>query len=257
MNRVAYSWGCRCPQKLAAILSRGDIVRLPVAPNAGCSSGSRISRRLFFGPAAAGVRSAAQSTGRRRPNILLFFPDEHRFDWTSLNPRLHVRMPNLAALAKNGVSFRNTLVASPLCAPSRACLASGKEYSRCGVRDNSEDFPVRQTTFYSLLRESGYHVIGCGKLDLHKASYTWGLDGKHLLPEWEFSDGIDHAGKMDAILSGKKHPADPYMAFVEREHLREMHIAHFAKRAGHAFAYTDRRLLPTTPIAITGLRKIG
>ena len=182
--------------------------------------------------------------GGRRPNILLFFPDEHRFDWTSLNPRLDVRMPNLAALAKNGVSFRNTLVASPLCAPSRACLASGKEYSRCGVRDNSEDYPVRQTTFYSLLRESGYHVIGCGKLDLHKASYTWGLDGKHLLPEWGFSDGIDSAGKMDAILSGKKHPADPYMAYLEREHLRERHIADVAKRAGRAFAYTEPTPLP-------------
>ena len=128
-----------------------------------------LSRRFFLGAAATGVLRASQASPRR-PNILFFFPDEHRFDWTSLNPRLDVRMPNLAALARNGVSFRNTLVASPLCAPSRACLASGKEYPRCGVRDNSEDYPVQQTTFYSLLRESGYHVMGCGKLDLHKGS---------------------------------------------------------------------------------------
>jgi arylsulfatase A-like enzyme len=175
---------------------------------------------------------------------MFFFPDEHRFDWTSLNPKLDVRMPNLAALAKNGVSFRNTLVASPLCAPSRACLASGKEYGRSGVRDNSENYPVQQTTFYSLLRESGYHVMCCGKLDLHKASYTWGLDGKHLLREWGFSDGIDNAGKMDAVLSGKKQPADPYMAFLEREHLREIHIADFATRAGQVFAHTEPTPLP-------------
>lgn len=202
-----------------------------------------LSRRIFLGTAAAGALRASQ-VSPRRPNILFFFPDEHRFDWTSLNPQLDIRMPNLAALAGNGVSFRNTLVASPLCAPSRACLASGKEYPRCGVRDNSEDYPVQQTTFYSVLRESGYHVMGCGKLDLHKASHTWGLDGKHQLREWGFSDGIDNAGKLDAIMSGKKQPADPYMAFLERERLRETHIADFAKRAGHAYAYTEPTPLP-------------
>jgi arylsulfatase A-like enzyme len=153
-------------------------------------------------------------------------------------------MPNLAALAKSGVAFRDAVVASPLCAPSRACLASGREYSRCGVRDNGDDYPVGQTTFYSLLREAGYHVTACGKMDLHKASYTWGLEGKHLLPEWGFSDGIDNAGKIDAILSGAKEPKDPYMAFLEREKLRETHIADFHKRTGHAYQYTAPTPLP-------------
>ncbi len=204
-----------------------------------------LSRRHFLGAAAAASSlRTSRAAPTRRPNILLIFPDEHRFDWTSLNHALDVRMPNLAALAKTGVAFRDTVVASPLCAPSRACLASGKEYSRCGVRDNGDDYPVQQTTFYALLREAGYHVMGCGKLDLHKASYTWGLDGKHLLPEWGFSDGIDNAGKMDAILSGAEQPKDPYMAFLEREKLRETHIADFRKRAGHAYAYTQPSPLP-------------
>jgi len=146
-----------------------------------------LSRRYFLGAAGAAALPASQAASGKRPNILLIFPDEHRFDWTSLNSELDVRMPNLAALAKNGVAFRDTIVASPLCAPSRACLASGKEYHRCGVRDNGDDYPVGQTTFYSLLRDAGYHVMGCGKLDLHKASYTWGLDGKHLFAGVGFS----------------------------------------------------------------------
>ena len=203
-----------------------------------------LSRRYFLGTAAASSLRALRGADGKRPNILFFFPDQHRFDWTCLNRELDVRMPNLAAVAKSGVTFRNTLVASPLCAPSRACLAAGKEYDRCGVSDNGEDYPVRQTTFYSLLRDSGYRVMACGKIDLHKASPSWGLDGKHLLPEWGFSDGIDNAGKMDAISSGADRPRDPYMAFLEREGLREMHVADFRKRAGRQYALTDPTPLP-------------
>ena len=205
---------------------------------------SDLSRRSFLGAATAAAIRTSKAASAKRPNILLFFPDEHRFDWTSLNRALDIRMPNLAALARDGVAFRDAIVASPLCAPSRACLASGKEYGRCGVRDNSENYPVGQTTFYGLLRDAGYHVTGCGKLDLHKASYTWGLDGKHLLPEWGFSDGVDNAGKMDAILSGGKEPKDPYMAFLEHERLREIHVADFNKRKGHAYEYTAPTPLP-------------
>ena len=36
-----------------------------------------------------------------------------------------------------------------------------------------------ETTFYTLLRDSGYHVMGCGKFDLRKPAASWGRDGKH------------------------------------------------------------------------------
>lgn len=218
-----------------------------------------LSRRYFLGAAAGSTLRTSKGAASSRPNILFFFPDQHRFDWTGLNRAVQVRTPNLNSLAKAGVSFRNAVVASPLCAPSRACLASGREYGRCGVRDNTQDYPVTQTTFYTLLRDAGYHVTGCGKLDLHKGSSTWGLDGKHLLPEWGFSDGIDNAGKMDAIASGAKAPQDPYMAFLEREGLREMHLADFRRRAARQYADTAPTPLPDRAycdnwIAENGLR---
>ena len=177
---------------------------------------------------------ADTASGQRRPSILLFLPDQHRHDWIGSNPRVPVRTPNLDGLAARGVLFRNALTPSPLCAPMRACLAAGKEYDRCRVPGNGTDYPVEQTTFYGLLRESGYHVAGCGKFDLHKASPSWGLDGKHLLGEWGFSDGIDNAGKWDAIHGGSKEPKDPYMAFLEKRGLREIHIADFRKRRDKA-----------------------
>jgi arylsulfatase len=194
---------------------------------------SFVSRRRFLraasaSPAAPGLIGAPPA----RPNILFFFPDQQRCDWTGLNRGLALRTPNLNALARRGVAFSRAQVASPLCAPSRACLAAGKEYDRCGVANNGSDYPLDQPTFYALLRGGGYHVAGCGKFDLHKATLDWGLDGKRLLAEWGFSDGIDNAGKWDAIRSGAESPKDPYMASLHRQELAGVHVADFRNRSG-------------------------
>lgn len=173
---------------------------------------------------------AALYQRRRPPNILFLFADQHRHDWTGATPGLGVRTPALDAIGKAGVRFRRCTVASPLCAPARACLASGREYSRCGVRSNAQDYPLDQPTFYQVLRASGYHVAGVGKFDLHKATLDWGIDGKRFLPEWGFSEGIDNAGKIDAILSGEKEPRDPYMAFLYRRGFAHPHIEDFRRR---------------------------
>ncbi len=193
------------------------------------NAGVRLPSRREVLAAAAGFPAVARP---RRPNILLFLPDQHRFDWTPLNRALPLRMPNYSRLSKQGVEFTRAVVASPLCAPSRASLASGREYHRCGVRNNRFDYPLEQPTYYAALREAGYHVAGCGKFDLHKGSFTWGLDGRHLLQEWGFSDGIDNAGKMDAIASGAVTPKDPYMAMLGRRGLAAAHVADFRARTG-------------------------
>ena len=172
---------------------------------------------------------------KNRPNILFFFPDQLRFDWVGNSPDLPIRTPYLNQLQQTGVTFTKALCASPLCAPSRASLASGKEYDHCPVKDNHDDYPLNEYTFYRQLRESGYHVLGCGKFDLNKGSCTsgqlaWGLDGKKFLTEWGFSDGINNEGKMDGVNSGKNTPHGPYMQYLEEQGLRQQHIQDFDLR---------------------------
>lgn len=173
----------------------------------------------------------------QRPNVLFLFPDQHRFDWIGTNPDIPVRTPNLDALGQRGVRFSHAFSPAPVCAPARACLAAGLEYERCGVASNGVDYPLSQTTYYTLLRDSGYHVAGCGKFDLHKPSPSWGLDGKHLLPEWGFSDGIDNAGKYDAVRASKTEPKDPYMAFLYRRGLAKAHIRDLKERHSYTGTY--------------------
>ena len=163
-----------------------------------------------------------------RPNLLFFLPDQHRPDYLGVNPSLPVRTPHLDQLAQGGTLFSRAFTPSPLCAPARACLASGRGYHRCGVPGNGQDYPLDQPTYYAALREAGYHVAGVGKFDLHKKTLDWGLNGSRLLPEWGFSDGIDNEGKRDAVRSGAVTPKGPYMAYLHARGLAGAHVDDFA-----------------------------
>ena len=192
----------------------------------------------------------------QRPNILFFLPDQHRPDWTGANPALPLRLPQLDALAARGVRFTQAVTPSPLCAPARACLASGRDYAGCGVADNGDDYPVQQPTYYQALRDGGYRVAGVGKFDLHKATMDWGLDGSRLIDTWGFTEGIDNEGKMDAIASGAAAPKGPYMAYLWQRGLAAAHVADFRARRNRG---TDPTPLPEEAycdnwIAENGLR---
>lgn len=188
---------------------------------------------------------------KNKPNILFFFPDQHRPDWLGVNPALPVRAPNIDRLAENGVRFTHAFCPSPLCAPSRASLASGRSYDRCGVANNTQDYPLGQPTYYQALRDAGYRVAGVGKFDLHKATLDWNLDGSRLLHEWGFTEGIDNEGKNDGKASYRVagRPKGPYLAFLQKLGLAEGYVkepgngrmAYTTSLSDHAYCATGSR----------------
>jgi arylsulfatase len=187
------------------------------------------SRRSFLG--AAALAAAAQP---KQPNFLFLLPDQWRPDWLPGNPKIPIKLPHIQALAARGMRFHKVLCASPLCAPSRACLATGREYKNANVASNQFDFPLDQKTYYQSLQKAGYHTMACGKVDLHKKTLNWGLDGQRLLKEWGFSAGIDNAGKGDAVRSGALTPKDPYMAMLHRKGLAQTHVDDFKRRKNYS-----------------------
>lgn len=204
----------------------------------------KLNRRELLASAVGAAGSVACQTSQR-PNILFLFPDQLRWDWIETTAGMPVRTPNVAGLAQRGVLFERAWCPSPLCAPSRACLAAGVEYDQCRVAGNGADYPLDQPTFYQALEHSGYHVTGCGKFDLHKATADWGVDGKRMIAEWGFSDGIDNAGKFDAVNSGSLQPKDPYMAYLHETSLADTHVTDFAGRRGpNSFSNTEPTPLP-------------
>ena len=172
------------------------------------------------------------TTEGQRPNILLLLPDQWRRDWTGLPDGVGIETPNIARLAEHGTRFTNAFCPSPLCAPARACLASGLAYHRTGVRSNAQNYPTELPTFYRRLRDAGYSVLGCGKFDLHKPEFTWGPRGDHLIHEWGFSEGIDSEGKIDGITAFDRETPGPYLMHLTRRGSAERYVEDMKRRLG-------------------------
>ena len=159
-----------------------------------------------------------------KPNILFFFGEHHRWDWLGITGEVPVRTPTLDRLAQSGVLFRQCRCNSPLCAPSRACLATGLRYHQAGVPNNRCDLEPTRSTFMKELRSAGYRVAVCGKTDLHKKSHLHGITGwSTRLGQLGFTDTIDMCGKRDsALVAGRERPIEPYMAWLHEKGLHNI-----------------------------------
>ncbi|WP_170975438.1 sulfatase family protein [Martelella alba] len=199
-------------------------------------------------PSMAGSQTAASG---KRPNFLFIFPDQHRYDWLGGNTGLPIKTPNIDSLVARGTRFRQALVAAPVCGPSRACLASGRHYDQSGVGDNFTVYPISQATYYEKLRDAGYYVGACGKLDLSKPAFDNGLDGRNHMAEWGFSDMVNCAGKGDAVFEWDKFktPFEPYMVYMVKRGVADIHAEDIASRGGgHAFGPDSYSKTYPTPL---------
>ncbi|MEX2389722.1 MAG: sulfatase-like hydrolase/transferase, partial [Phycisphaeraceae bacterium] len=157
------------------------------------------------------------------PNLLFLFPDQWRWDWlgceSSPYGKMPVRTPNIDALARRGVRFTRCRSNSPLCAPARACLATGMRYERCGVSGNGYDLDPERTTVFNRLRDAGYRTLTCGKNDLHKKTTWKGREGwTRLLGQYGFTDAIDQSGKLDAKQWGAVDKGGPHCSYTSYLH---------------------------------------
>ncbi len=180
-----------------------------------------------------------------QPNILVFLPDQWRPDFLGFAGSIPVRTPTIDRLAAAGTVFTRATTPSPLCAPARSCLATGMSYRRNPVPNNRVDYPVERPTCYARLRDTGYQVGSVGKLDLHKATFDWGLDGRRCMDEWGFTHGLDSEGKLDAMLSylkNERKPRGPYMRYLSERGLADLHADDFRTR--HQWLGTEPTELP-------------
>lgn len=100
-----------------------------------------------------------------RPNVLLIISDDQGYGDLSLHGNPHVRTPNLDRLATNGIQFDRFFV-SPVCAPTRASLLTGRYSLRTGARHvtrGEETMRGEEVTIAEALRGAGYRNGYFGK----------------------------------------------------------------------------------------------
>ena len=113
----------------------------------------------------------------KRPNVILVLCDD--LGWGDLgafwqNKRaeagsVHIDTPNLDDAMRRGVMLTNAYTTSPVCAPARASMVSGKHQGHCNLRDNMFDRPVdAHMTIGTVMKQAGYATWHIGK---------WGIGG--------------------------------------------------------------------------------
>ena len=126
-----------------------------------------------------------------KPNIVLFFPDQHRGDAMGCDGNPIVQTPNLDRLADSGVLFERCYTSSPLCMPARASLITGQPVNAHGVWGNNlTEADRRGPSHVRCIRDAGYRTAIIGKTHLYPNHRNDGhtREHAHKLRDWGYQD---------------------------------------------------------------------
>jgi arylsulfatase len=112
-------------------------------------------------------------TSADKPNIILFIADDLGYGEVGCYGQEKIKTPHIDQLAAEGMKFTQFYSGSPVCAPSRCVLLTGKHSGHAYIRDNYAVHPEGQlaipkdeVTVAELLKSRGYITAAIGK---------WGL----------------------------------------------------------------------------------
>jgi arylsulfatase len=164
------------------------------------------------------------------PNVILVVADDLGYGELGCYGQKKIRTPCLDRLAVEGMRFRQFYAGSPVCAPSRCCLMTGKHGGHAWVRDNREVKPEGQTPVPAgevmlgeLFKKRGYATGAIGK---------WGLGG----PGSE-SDPIQRGFDLFYGYNCQRHAHNHYPAYLWRNDRREKIEGNTAGRTGKHYSH--------------------
>ena len=104
----------------------------------------------------------------KKPNVIIIMTDDQGFGDLGINKNPNIITPNIDQFASESVRFDNFFV-SPVCAPTRASLMTGRYSLRTGVRDTYNGGAIMsntETTIAEILKEADYSTGIFGKWHL-------------------------------------------------------------------------------------------
>lgn len=142
----------------------------------------------------------------KRPNILIIYTDQQRWDAVGVNGNSEIITPNLDRLARQGTNFDHCFVQNPVCMPSRVSFLTGQYPSQLGITHMAVPVPRDTVTLPRLLKPYGYRSANIGKL--HFLPHA---NRDHRVPHPDY--GFDHL----EICDEPGVYQDAYRAWVERQ----------------------------------------
>lgn len=146
------------------------------------------------------------------PNILFIQTDQLNALSLAAYGNTTTVTPNLDTLAETGAVFETAYCNYPLCAPSRASMATGQLCSTIGAYDNAAELPASCPTYAHYLRRLGYETVLSGKMhfigpdqfhgfesrltaDIYPADFSWS-------PYWADEGERDTNDPRSVLVSG-------------------------------------------------------
>jgi N-acetylglucosamine-6-sulfatase len=169
-------------------------------------------RRAFLTTALVNAGALAQTSpgSLKRRNIIFILTDDHRYDALGfLRGQSWLETPHLDAIAREGVHFRNAVVTTSLCSPSRASILTGKYAHHHHIVDNNTAIPRGTRFFPQELQQAGYRTAFIGK---------WHMGGESDDPQPGFHRWVSFKGQGSYLptrnglnVDGKRVPQKGYI----------------------------------------------
>lgn len=131
------------------------------------------------------VKIQAQTTRKSHPNIIYIYADDLGYGELGCYGQQKIKTPNLDRMAKEGMRFTQHYTSTPVCAPARCMLMTGKHgghsyirgnYELGGFEDSTEGgqmpLPEGTMTIARLMKQAGYVTGAIGKWGLGMSNTT-------------------------------------------------------------------------------------
>ncbi|GIV79036.1 sulfatase-like hydrolase/transferase [Litorilinea aerophila] len=101
-----------------------------------------------------------------RPNVIVFFTDQQRWDTTGIHGNPLGLTPNFDRMAQRGTHVHYAFTCQPVCGPARSCLQTGMYATNTGVFHNGVPLAQDAVTLAKCFGQAGYATGYIGKWHL-------------------------------------------------------------------------------------------
>ena len=129
--------------------------------------------------------AALAQANNRKPNIIYIYADDLGYGELGSYGQTKIKTPNLDRLAKEGIRFTQHYTSTPVCAPARCMLMTGRHGGHSYIRGNYElggfadsteggQMPLPEGTFTiaKMMKQAGYTTGAIGKWGLGMVNTT-------------------------------------------------------------------------------------
>ncbi|NAS10848.1 arylsulfatase [Poritiphilus flavus] len=147
------------------------------------------------------------------PNVLVIITDDQGYGDLGVTGNPHIKTPVLDAFARESIRFTNFYV-SPVCAPTRASLMTGRYSLRTGVRDTyngGANMASSEITIAELLKQKSYRTGIFGKWHLGDVYPHRPMDQGFDESVIHLSGGMGQVGDFTTWFQGDRSYFDPVL----------------------------------------------